>query len=113
MTTVDPVMVSDDVALPPKYLACRTLGHAWDRIESITWIPPFGIPLTLVCLRCGSERRDCVGRSGQLLYRRMVYAPGYLLTKGVRRPRRDDYRLHLMHVALNDIAMRRRRSNGG
>lgn len=112
MADVVTVMVSDDISLPAKFLACRTLGHAWERIEAINFEPTNGgLPLTLVCLRCKSERRDEVqSHTGRLLGRRMLYAEGYLLTRGVHRPLRQDYRLHLLGVALNEIAVRRRRA---
>ena len=60
------------------YFRCRTYGHAWFEYDSSGWEARFGVPVTLRCERCGSERRDQVSRiTGDLVARNYSYAPGY------------------------------------
>ena len=85
------------------YVRCRTLGHSWFDYDSL-WMPQFGMPLTLRCERCGTERRDTVkGQHGQLLSRHYYKPKGYDLTKGEPRLRRDDFRLILMSIREQEM----------
>lgn len=60
------------------HFRCRTYGHAWFEYDSSTWHATLGVPVTLRCERCGSERRDQVSRvTGDLVARSYSYAPGY------------------------------------
>lgn len=72
---------------PASYVACRTLGHAWDDdplpVPVGTPRPGGTVPLWLRCHRCATERHDlCSPYSGDVEARRYVYPPGY----NVRRP---------------------------
>ena len=80
------------------YVRCRTIGHSWFDYDSL-WTPQFGIPLTLRCERCGTERRDTINdRTGQLLARYYHKPRGYDLVKGEPRLRKDDFRIILMTI---------------
>lgn len=74
------------------FLRCRAYHHAWDDVDSLHWHPTMGEPLTLRCMRCGSERRDQIGYStGELVTRRYVYTAGYLLGPDDDKPTHNDY----------------------
>ena len=84
------------------FIRCRTIGHSWFDYDS-TWRPQFGVPLTLRCERCGTERRDTVSqRDGRLLARHYYKPDGYDLKRGEPRLTRDDFRLLLLTVRLQD-----------
>ena len=63
------------------YVACRTLGHAWDWIAVPGSTPPPGggnVWLWLRCTRCTTERHDQVGQNtGAVDRRQYVYPDGY------------------------------------
>lgn len=88
----------------PKFIECRSLGHAWTLIES-DWEPADTLvfdPLSVQCLRCGCERHDEVWHSdGQLATRRYTHTDGYLLPKGERRPKRHEFRLVMLRNAFD------------
>jgi hypothetical protein len=83
------------------YFRCRTYGHAWFEYDSLGWTPSFGVPMTLRCERCGSERRDQVSRvTGDLVARNYSYAPGYQWSRDVDtdepRPKTAVFRLMVL-----------------
>ena len=80
-----------------QYVRCRTIGHSWHDYDS-NWSPQFGTPLTVRCERCGMERRDVVGRSGQLLARHYYRPKDYNLGRDEYKPSRDDFRLMLLAI---------------
>src|SRR5580765_3508712 len=82
------------------HIRCHTLGHAWDDCDS-NWTPMWGLPLTVRCQRCGTERRDKVDRhTGAVLPggRHYVYPAGYRLGRGEEKPTRADFRLMLLAI---------------
>lgn len=79
------------------YIRCRAVGHSWHDYDS-NWEPMYGFPLTLRCERCGTERRDSVGTSGQLLNRHYVKPDDYDLGRDDFKPTRSDFRLMLLAV---------------
>jgi hypothetical protein len=86
------------------YVRCRTIGHSWFDYDSL-WTPQFGVPLTLRCERCGTERRDTINnRTGQLLARHYHKPKGYDLTKGEPRLRKDDFRIILMTIRMEEAS---------
>jgi len=87
------------------YVRCRTIGHSWFDYDSL-WTPQFGVPLTLRCERCGTERRDTLSSYGQLLARHYHKPQGYDLTKGEPRLSRDDFRMVLLAIRQEE-ALRR------
>lgn len=75
---------------------CHLFGHAWDYTNS-TWTSSLGgVPVTLLCQRCGTERRETWSQvSGLMMGRRYLYPQGYSLAQsvtGVERPTRDELR---------------------
>jgi hypothetical protein len=83
------------------YFRCRTYGHAWFEYDSSGWSPTMGVPVTLRCERCGSERRDQISRvSGELITRTYNYAPGYQFSRDeegqVGRPPTAVFRLMML-----------------
>lgn len=77
---------------------CRAYGHAWFEVAG-DWNPVLGDSLTLVCERCGTERRDTVRRDDRTLYsRNYIYPDGYSLKFGGEddRPRRIDFTLNVI-----------------
>jgi hypothetical protein len=81
------------IVTPAPFRKCRTFGHQMDDVPG-DWTPSFGVPVTMRCMRCGTERRDSVNRStGAVESRRYVYPPGYLLGRDDDRPTRDEFRL--------------------
>lgn len=87
----------------PTFGDCRRLGHAWFDVPS-DWKATIGVPLTYRCDRCGTERREQVGRNtGELVTRHYAYPEGYSYAKG-EAPTRDDFRRMFI-----DQMMRRQR----
>jgi hypothetical protein len=79
-----------------RFSDCWLFLHAWTYGET-TWTPrlDYGIPVTLVCTRCGTERRETWSIGGARMTRRYVYPEGYSLAErvtGVPRPTLDDLR---------------------
>jgi hypothetical protein len=89
------------------YTRCRTYGHAWFEADS-DWTTSKGVPLTLRCERCMTERREAISRStGELVYRTYKYSDGYAYGKG-QTPTRDDFRLALLSLRLKEVRAGRR-----
>jgi hypothetical protein len=78
-----------------QFIRCNTLGHSWFDYDNSDWNPTFGDPLVLRCERCGSERRESIGASGQLLQRQYFHPEGYKYAKGTR-PTRAEFRRMLL-----------------
>src|SRR5204862_332073 len=92
------------------YTRCGTYGHAWFEADS-DWRTEVGVPLTLRCERCMTERRDAVSRStGELVSRHYVYPEGYRYSAGTR-PSRDGFRLALLALRTQEAGRRRRTSS--
>lgn len=73
------------------YVECRTLRHAWDPMTTRE-----GWSLSLLCVRCATERHDDFdGVTGELDARRYIYPSGYKLTAGTT-PAMQDLRVELM-----------------
>lgn len=105
---VAPVMPSDDVAsVPDRYVACRTLGHAWDPSDRVVGAVPVSLSvLGCLCLRCTSMRLDGIDARGKVAYRRYQYADGYLRKKGQQKLTRIDYRLQMLSINLAKIKIK-------
>ncbi len=74
---------------------CRALGHAWEPMAP-DWEPRAGVALSLICTRCGTERRDSVvARTGELMGRRYVAGAGYQSSPGHPLPSRAEGRAWL------------------
>ena len=58
------------------FIRCRVFGHKWDDYDS-GWTPLWGDPITVICDRCTSERRDTIGTNDRLIQRHYEYAAGY------------------------------------
>lgn len=73
--------VSTASRLKDEHLACRLVGHAWQRIVPDR-APQFGRIVVWDCQRCGSKRDDIIQpNDGSLLARVYRYAEGYLVEK--------------------------------
>jgi hypothetical protein len=89
---MDHLYKADELAVY-EFLECGALGHPWDFVDSNHWTAPFGVPVTRRCMRCGTERRQCVMRDERtILAERYIYPPGYKFAKG-ERPSRMDFML--------------------
>jgi hypothetical protein len=87
------------------FVRCGTLGHSWD--DYLTkWTTSAGIPLTLRCGRCGTERRDVIGAFGQLINRHYVYPAHYRYPKGGR-PTRSEFRMMLLMQKMQEARSKR------
>lgn len=95
------------MSLDPKYVACRTLRHAWEPSLSVAAAErPGCCVLGLVCLRCTTTRVDYVFDTGLLAGRHYTYAEGYLRTKDQPKLSTADYRLAVLASNLKDITIR-------
>jgi hypothetical protein len=90
-----------------QFVRCNTFGHAWFDYDNSEWKPQWGLPLVLRCERCGTERRDTIGATGQKVGRSYIYPEGYKYEKGTR-PNRDTFRL--MFFELRQREQKRKRS---
>lgn len=87
------------------YVACRTLGHAWDPIPADA-PAPYGDPFWMRCVRCTTVRMDyCHWDTGEVLGRRYVYAAGYEHVRELDEaaPTRQDYRRILLAEHLSNV----------
>jgi hypothetical protein len=94
------------------YLRCNTIGHSWHDYDSSEWRPQFGTPLTLRCERCGTERRDVIGQSGDIIQRHYHYPAHYRYAKGTR-PSRSEFRQMLLAQRIREAKEQRRLSRVG
>lgn len=76
-----------------------------------TWVPKFGYPLTLLCERCTTERREAFDRATgvRITKPHYKYPRGYKYAKH-ETPTRDDFRVLLVSVRMREA--RQRRENG-
>lgn len=87
------------------FVRCGTLGHSWHDYDS-NWTTNMGIPLTLRCERCGTERRDTIGAYGQLVNRHYAYPEFYKYPRG-ERPTRSEFRMLLLRQRMQETRNRR------
>lgn len=87
---------------------CRALGHAWD-VTTADWRAEFGLPLSLRCTRCGSERRDSVRPDDGLVLTRHYVHPDSYLSPDEPLPTRAEARLWLARDGAPRAAGGRRR----
>ena len=73
---------------------CRgILRHSWHEVSG-DWTPEFGVPMTLICERCGMERRDTLQRgTADVLSRRYLQPEGYSITGEEDKPKIADFRV--------------------
>ena len=90
-----------------QYVRCRTIGHSWHDYDS-NWDTKLGVPLTLRCERCGTERRDVIGSYGQLVTRSYFKPDNYDLGREDYKPSRDDFRLMLLAIRGEGDTKRKR-----
>lgn len=64
-------------------LECRAFRHSW---KVVGWWRQYGVKMRLLeCTRCGSEREDKLRGFYWKIYR-YIYAEGYKVPHGVKRP---------------------------
>lgn len=74
-----------------KYAECGAFGHAWYESDMEPAIL-YGVPIYLICERCGSERIDSTTfTTGEIISRRYKHPYDYSYPKGLR-PSRNDFR---------------------
>jgi len=100
-----------------QYSECHGLiRHAWHIVPS-DWTPTMGEPFTVRCERCGTERRDQIGRNtGELVSRRYLYPDGYLYGRDDYKPNADEVRLLWLKHHIEQARQARparKRSSGG
>jgi len=90
------------------YVDCGALGHNWDLVDSLHWVPAWGEPVTFRCMRCGMERRQMFKRgTDQALGKpRYIQPPGYKFAVG-ERPRRVDFLLMMIDETRRKRVRRR------
>jgi len=94
-----------------QFLRCNTYGHAWFEYDNSDWRPTFGFALVLRCERCGSERRDALGNSGQVVGRHYDHPDGYKYERGTR-PSRTEFRTMLMEIKVREQRKTRQQRKG-
>jgi len=92
-----------------QFVRCYTIGHAWFDYDNSDWTPEWGDPLVLRCERCGSERRDTIGATGNIVGRHYFHPEGYKYDKGTR-PTKDEFRRSLLDIKRREGRPTRRRS---
>lgn len=86
------------------YLECRTLRHAWDPTST-----KVGYTLSLLCVRCTTERHDEASQAtGELFRRRYIYPKGYRMAASDT-PGMEDLRVELMRKIRSGNATHLRR----
>lgn len=89
-----------------QFIRCNTIGHAWFDVPA-DWSAEFGIPVTLRCERCGTERRESFNRYGDLLTRHYVHPDGYKYAKGSR-PTRAEFRIMMVMQQITESKKNRK-----
>lgn len=85
-----------------EWLTCRTVGHAWDQIPSVSdEARPGFAPLKFRCVRCKCIRLDQVDTLGHVGYRKYTHVAGYLRSKDDPKFARHEYRLQFMKAIKN------------
>lgn len=95
------------------YLACRTIGHAWEQVPAEAAGTHGGDPMWLSCMRCTAQRHDSVSRAtGDLMSRQYVYPEGYQHAFDTQfadaAPTRNDFRRMLLAEVLSKRPFGRR-----
>lgn len=102
-----------------KMVMCKTIGHAWDEFTPLMKRSQMGYRLSLLCVRCTTERHDIVSIvDGRLIQREYRYVEGYKLAYKYSR---DEFRKVLVEqmrhrdrkarkAAASQIDLRDRRS---
>lgn len=80
------------------FISCRTFGHAWE-----TFTPTFYRPgnrtwkyrISLLCIRCGTERHDGIDGYGDVASRYYLYPEGYSYLED-EMPTRSEFRLMML-----------------
>jgi hypothetical protein len=92
------------------FTRCRTYGHSWVETMDSTWKPEMGVPLTLRCERCTTERRDAISQyTGQLMYRSYAHPEGYRYARG-EKPTIEEFRVQLLALRIQEARQRRKES---
>ena len=83
-------------ALADAAVRCRTYGHGWEEFTPLRRVrSSFGERLSLLCVRCGTQRHDVVSWvDGSVLDRQYAYPEGYHLAEKVTR---SEFRTALLH----------------
>lgn len=90
-----------------QFVRCQTIGHAWFDYDSSDWKPEWGDPLVLRCERCGSERRDSIGSSGDIVTRSYHHPDGYSYAKGTK-PSRAEFRRMMLEQKIREARAARK-----
>ena len=101
-SVTDPIFVPTIDHEREGFIRCGTLGHAWHDYDTVGWTTTMGVPLTLRCERCGTERRDVIGAYGQLVTRHYAYPQGYKYPRGQKRPDRSQFRIMLLTKRIQE-----------
>jgi hypothetical protein len=73
----------------------------WDRVDSNHWTATRGDPLTLRCMRCGTEFRAQITPGGQYAgHPRYVYPRGYLYDRTEHRLTHAERRALIVRQAI-------------
>lgn len=106
--------MSTDRNLPPVSDEVRELchyRHMWDRVDSNHWRAVYGEPLTLRCMRCGTEfRAEIQPNTGGYMHRRYVYPRGYLYGRSERRLSHAERRAWIVQQAIHTARKNRVRN---
>jgi hypothetical protein len=83
-----------------QYVECQAIGHAWFRVAA-DWTSMIGVPQTLRCERCGSQRREAINARGKVNGRRYIHPPGYKYPRGTK-PSKDEFRVLALVQLINE-----------
>ena len=102
-SVTDPIFVPTIDHEREGFIRCGTLGHSWHDYDTVGWTTSMGVPLTLRCERCGTERRDVIGAHGQLVYPALRLPPGLQVPQGSEAPRPQPVQDHAPDEADSGI----------
>lgn len=92
------------------YANCRLIRHSWEIVPS-DWTPRYGVPFTLRCMRCGTERRMGINQNtGDIQQNTYKYPKGYSFARdegGIELPKATDFRLAWLANEVNEMQKRR------
>lgn len=90
------------------YGECRLIRHSWHIVPS-DWTPEFGVPMTLRCERCNTERRMAFNRNtGGIETSRYIYPTGYNFHRnGMEVPTSTDFRLAWLEDQVTNMRKQR------
>lgn len=87
--------------------------HMWDRVDSNHWTAHYGVPLTLRCMRCGTEfRAEVQPNTGGYMWRRYVYPPGYQYARTERRLTHAERRAWIVQQSIFNARKHRNQERG-